>query len=188
MSEIYIQSEGLGLDRVVAMLAGIASGRDMQKAMNAALKRASAAGRAEAGRYVAERYYISASTFKKYFESEDEMKGEGSSDQSLSVTFRGGVIPLIEFNTHYTKNGGVSVKVKKGGGGTLRHAFISNMNGSYQVYERYGRGKGKLKRLYGPSAAHMLEDQTVNDKMQKRMDEVFNQRMEHEMNRIMNGW
>ena len=188
MSEIYIQEEGFRLDRIISMLSGIGSGRDMQRAVNAALRRASSAGRAEAGRYVSERYYISASTFKKYFESEDKMEGGEGSEQSLNVYFRGNVIPLIEFNTTYSKGGGVNVKVKKGGGGTLNHAFISNMNGSYQVYERYGKGKGKIKRLYGPSAAHMLQDSTVNEKMQKRMNDVFSQRMEHEVDRMMNGW
>ena len=188
MSEIYIQSEGMGLDRIISMLTGIGSGRDMQRAMNAALKRAAQSGRAQAGRFVAERYYLSSTAFKKYFESEDKFVTGDGSDQTMNVTFRGGVIPLIEFSTSYTGGNGLYVKVKKGGGGTIEKAFVANFYGRNDVYERVARGKGGLRKLYGPSAAHMLQDIGVNDKMQKHMNDVFNQRMEHEMNRIMNGW
>ena len=70
MSEIYIRDDSSqSLDRIIALLTGIGSSGGMQKAVNAALRRAASSGRAKAGQFVAERYTISASTFKKYFES-----------------------------------------------------------------------------------------------------------------------
>lgn len=189
MSEIYIRDDSSqSLDRIIALLTGIGSSGGMQKAVNAALRRAASSGRAKAGQFVAERYTISAATFKKYFESDDEFEGAGDTTDSLKVKFRGSVIPLIEFQTSYSKGGGVNVKVKKGGGGTLTRAFIADFHGRHDVYERVGKGKGGLKKLYGPSAAHMLEDSGVNEKMQKHMQDVFDQRMEHEVNRMLNGW
>ena len=106
---------------------------------------------------------------------------------SVRILFAGQVIPLIEFQTRFSRNGGVSTVVKKGGGGVLSHAFIANIGGT-NVYERITTKRFPVEKKFGPSAAHMMMDGTVEQNMDKHITNVFNERIEHEITRILNGW
>lgn len=188
MSEIYIKEDGgFHLDRANALLAGIGNGSAIYEAVGSALKRAAQSGRAKAGTFASQQYNISSGKFKSHINERFEMSGIGGSMQSVKISFSGSVIPLIEFATTYSKNGGVNVSVKKGGGGNISKAFIANF-GKYGVFERVAKGKGGLKHLYGPSAAHMMMNEGVIQAMDEHITEVFNSRIEHEISRILNGW
>jgi len=187
MSEIHITEEGgFNLSRANALLAGIGGGA-IYEAVGSALKRAAQSGRAKAGTFAAQNYNISAGSFKKHINVKYDETGIGGAVMSANITFRGSVIPLIEFSAKYSKNGGVTVSVKKGGGGNISKAFVANF-GRHGVYERVAPGKGGLKHLYGPSAAHMMMNENVIMEMDKHISEVFNARIEHEISRILNGW
>ena len=187
MSEIHITEEGgFNLARANALLAGI-GGSAIYQAVGSALKRASQSGRAKAGTFAAQNYTISSSAFKKHISTRYEENGIGGAVMSANISFSGSVIPLIEFATSYSKNGGVTVRVKKGGGGNISRAFVANF-GRHGIYERVHSGKGGLKHLYGPSAAHMMMNEDVIQAMDKHITDVFNSRLDHEIGRILNGW
>ncbi len=188
MSEIHITEEGgFNLSRANALLAGIGGGSAIYAAVGSALKRASQSGVAKAGTFAAQNYTLSAGAFKKHINSRYEMNGIGGAMQSVNITFSGSVIPLIEFATSYSKSGGVTVRVKKGGGGNISKAFVARF-GKHGIYERVAPGKGGLKYLYGPSAAHMMMNDSVIQAMDQHITEVFNSRIDHEISRILNGW
>ena len=45
-----------------------------------------------------------------------------------------------------------------------------------------------LKQLYGPSTAQMLNNEEILDKMDETMRVTYEKRIEHEINRILNGY
>lgn len=188
MSEVFVREEsGLQLERVNKLLAGIGNGSGIYRAVSAALKRAAQSAKTKAGQYVAAEYTIGQGGFKSHVKDKTYIEGNGGGVASVKLVFAGSVIPLIEFSTRYSKNGGVAVSVKKGGGGTLDHAFIANAS-RIGVYERVTSSRLPIEQKYGPSAAHMMENESVEQKMEQQVVTVFNERIEHEITRILNGW
>ena len=190
MSEIYIKEDaGLHLDRANKLLAGIGNGSGVFHAVGAAMQRAAQSAKSKAGSFASSRYYISAGGFKSHVKDKITMEGGNSVGGVIGVKliFAGSVIRLIEFRTRFSKDGGVSVSVKKGGGGVISKGFIVNTP-RMGVYERVGSSRLPIEQKFGPSAAHMMEDEEVTKKMEDHVVEVFNQRIEHEIDRILNGW
>ena len=188
MSEVYIKEDaGLKLDRANKLLAGIGNGSGVFKAVHAALRRAAQSARAKAGTFASSRYYISAGGFKGHVRDKISMEGGSGGVTGVKLTFAGSVIRLIEFNTRFSKDGGVAVSVKKGGGGVISQGFIAN-TGRLGVYERVGASRLPIEQKYGPSAAHMMMDEEVTKSMENQIVETFNERIDHEIDRILNGW
>lgn len=190
MSEVFIKEDaGLHLDRANKLLAGIGKGSGVFQAVHAALKRAATSAKSKAGSFASSRYYISAGGFKSHVVDKIAMDGGNSSGgvTGVRLTFAGSVIRLIEFQTRFSKDGGVAVSVKRGQGGVLQHAFIASP-GRMGVYERVGSSRLPIEQKFGPSAAHMMEDEEVTQKMENEIVETFNARIEHEIDRILNGW
>ena len=190
MSEVFIKEDaGLHLDRANRLLAGIGKGSGVFQAVGAAMKRAGQSAKSKAGSFASSRYYISAGGFKSHVKDKITMDGGNSSGgvTGVKLTFAGSVIRLIEFNTKFSKDGGVRVSVKKGGGGVISKGFIVN-TGRMGIYERLGPSRLPIEQKFGPSAAHMMEDDEVVKQMEEHIVETFNQRIEHEIDRILNGW
>ena len=189
----WIKVEDVGkskLDYVNKVLAGIGNGSGAIKAVyNNAAKRAAQRGKTEAGRFAAEEYTINKGTFMSRCKIKTSVKGNSGGATSVNIGFAGSVIPLIEFNTRYSKGGRLSTQVKRTGGAEiLDHAFIAPVYGSTQVHEHVYGTRGPVKTLYGPSAGHMMQNDNVIEKMDKVITETFDQRIDHEMSRILNGW
>jgi len=188
MSEVYIKEEaGLQLDRANALLAGIGNGSGIFHAVDAALKRAATSAKAKAGTFASQEYTISAGGFKSHVRDKIMIEGGHAGVTGVKLIFAGSVIRLIEFNTKFTKEGGVAVSVKRGGGGVLEHAFIPE-NMKLGIYERITTKRFPVEQKYGPSAAHMMQNENVTQMMENRIVSVFNERIEHEITRVLNGW
>ena len=186
MSEVFIKEDaGLNLNRANKLLAGIGNSSAVFKAVHAALRRAAQSAKAKAGTFASSRYYISAGGFKGHVKDKITMEGGASAGgvTGVRLTFAGSVIRLIEFNTRFSKDGGVAVSVKKGSGGVIANGFIAN-TGRLGVYERVGPSRLPIEQ----SAAHMMMDEQVTGKMEKQIVETFNTRIDHEIDRILNGW
>ena len=190
MREVFIKEDaGLKLDRANKLLAGIGNGSGVFQAVHSALRRAANSAKAKAGSFASSRYYISAGGFKSHVVDKITMDGGNSSGgvTGVKLTFAGSVIRLIEFRTRFSPTGGVSVSVKKGGGGVISQGFIVNA-GRMGVFERVGASRLPIEQKFGPSAAHMMEDEEVTKQMEEHIVETFNDRIEHEIDRILNGW
>lgn len=186
MSEIIRidESDGLKLERANLLLAGIKSGAI--RAVYSALKRAAQRAKTESGRYAAAHYTITKGVFMSHVNSYVNVTGSSESAMTARVVFAGSVIPLIQFKTTVSGSG-LNVTVKKGGGGTLEHAFVANING-LNIYERRTKKRYPLSTKYGPSAAHMMENPDVQQQMEQLVVDTFNTRIEHEITRVLNGW
>ena len=103
-------------------------------------------------------------------------------------------IPLYKFKVTPTKPGTgkqVRAAVKKGGSGTpFEDAFIAEMktNGHTGVFERTGRKRFPIEEKMGLSAAQMVGNEDIIDGLEKEAQELVNERIIHEMNRILNGY
>ncbi len=193
MSEIKI--EGGNLDRANRLLAGIGGGVLLRNAIYNALNRTAITARTKAARFATQQYYLSSASFKKYTNIKYHIHYQGGhlsgSALSCAVTFAGRVIPLIEFKTKVTKNGVITARVKKsGGGGALwPKTFYSTMGtGHVGIYERVTNARLPITELKGPSTAHMMANEAVVKSMNDAMRDTFEQRMDHEILRILNGF
>ena len=108
------------------------------------------------------------------------------------VSFAGTKLPLYQFKVTPTKSGTgkqVRAQLKKGGSATpFEDAFVANMRNGMGVYERLTRKRVPTEQLMGLSAAQMVGNTEVMDDLQEEVQELVNERIIHEMNRILNGY
>lgn len=188
MSIIRIEEVGgKGLDRVNKILAGVPGG--VFKATSSALKRAGDTAKTKAGQFAAAEYTISKGEFMANVREKTKISGGGGGVLSMSISFAGSVIPLIKFDTKFSKGGYVQTQVKRNGGAaTLQHAFVASIFGQTGVFERVGTPRFPVEQKYGPSTGHMMQDENVIEKMEQTISETFENRIEHEIMRVLNGW
>ena len=79
----------------------------------------------------------------------------------------------------------VNAVVKKGEGGTLPNAFIAYNDGRLGAFVRTSSARLPIKRLKGPSAPRMLGEMSILEHLQGFVEEKFNMRFEHEIERLL---
>lgn len=176
------------LDRVQKVLAGISGG--WQKAVGSALSRAAAAGKTVAKKAVTQEYTISQGEFLAQTKNINHYVLEGFGGVSVEFGYVGYVIPLMKFNTSMGRDGRVTTQVTRGGGKeTLDRAFKAHMGQHIGIYERVGESRNPVKELYGPSTPQMMySNEAVTDAVEEKMAETYEERIDHEMIRLLNGW
>lgn len=192
MSRVTVQDIGkVSLERVNQILGGSFK-TDVWKAAHNALLRAGDTARAQAGRFATAEYMISKGAFDANTKTKTKLEGGYSAGgvTSMTVSFAGSVIPLLTFNTRYSRGGGLMfAQVKRGGGGgTLRHVFTANIGGRLGAFERKGKSRFPVEGKYGPSTAHMMQNEKVTEEMSKTIEETYDRRIEHEITRILSGY
>jgi len=175
------------LERLNKILAGVPGG--VYKASYAALKRAGDTAKSRAGQFAAEEYTISKGAFMKNVRVSTDIRSQGGSLVSLNIRYAGTVLPLLEFATRYSRGGRITTQVKRNGGAsTLEHAFAERVYGPIAVFERLGKARFPVEQKFGPSTAHMMQNEEVVRKMDDTIRETFEKRVEHEITRVLNGW
>lgn len=178
---------GKGLDHVNKILAGF-PGAAYKAAYNA-LRRAGDTAKTRAGQYAAAEYTISKGDFMRKVTEKAVVTGGAGGVAEVRISFAGHVIPLLTFNTKFGRDGLVQTQVKRNGGASsLEHAFVARVFGPAAVFERLGTSRFPVEQKYGPSTAHMMENDQVVEKMETTIRETFEARLDHETLRILNGW
>lgn len=185
---IEITSEAI--ERAGTLLAGIPKGaeRVFANAMNRGLSRV----KTQATKRVKEVYAVQS----KALQDATTIKVNKASTGNLAgyVSFSGVKISLYKFKVTPTKPGTgkqVRAAVKKGGSGTpFEDAFIAEMkrNGHTGVFERVTIKHFPIEEKMGLSAAQMVGNENIIDGLEKETQELVNERIIHEMNRILNGY
>lgn len=188
MSGIHIKTMGAEkLDRVNKLLAGFPAGAI--KASASALKRAGSTAKTKAGQFAAVEYTIRKGDFMRNVTTKTQVGSNAGSVVSLKISYAGNVLPLLTFNTQYSKDGMIQTQVKRNGGAaTLEHAFAERVFGPIAVFERVGSSRFPVEQKFGPSTAHMMQNEAVIEKVDQTIQATFDSRIEHEILRIMNGW
>lgn len=111
------------------------------------------------------------------------------SSLTATVYSKGSPIPLDRFKispktVQPKRKKPIKVGVKKGGLKTTVGAFVAEING-IKVFQREGKKRLPVKRLYGPSVPQMLGGQEVVNRINTQGAEMFNRRLDHDINRLL---
>lgn len=177
------------IDRATKLLAGIPHAAD--KAIGSAIKRAATSGEAYAAKAVRNEYYIGASDFKAYTKSKRHIITQNG-ETTVDIEFKGFHIPLLKFDTKVGKDGKVSTRVKRSSPRTVLDNVFKQTVGTHGhegVFERLTEKRLPIEEKLGPSTPQMMSynddlSQDIGDKVR----ETFEQRLEHEVSAILNGW
>lgn len=114
-----------------------------------------------------------------------------SSKGNLSAVLRskGSVLPLNYFKfspkkANPKRKAPIKVGVKKNGMKPLLGAFVADINGS-KIFERAGKKRLPINRLFGPSVPQMARNQDIKNIVNQKGYDMFNQRLDHEIQRIL---
>lgn len=209
----YVKVEQFGgnsIERAEALLKGIDNG--VSKAVHSAMPRAVSHLRKESGKKIREKYDISQANLRAN-ENIDVRYREKVAD----IIFKGYEIPLFRFNGTSPKDVKVKNKViktlvhgqvkavhpgvaskahvmKGHGGTTFKNAFVQRMpnTGHLGIFERTGTmtadNSNAIHQLMGLSVPQMLNNDEVRTELGESTSLVFEQRLDHEIVRLLNGW
>lgn len=205
---------GEAIEHARNLLVGIPNG--VERAVKSALPRAASALRSESTKAIRETYDISAANLR--IKDNVKMRYSFKTDYSCAyVTFRGRKIPLYRYNGTSPKfptadesrtvkailNGhfrsvhpGVAAsahQLKSTSATKFKNAFVAEMkSGHIGIFERTGgvtsSGNNEIKELKGSSVPQMLGSTEVQEKLVGKAAQKFEERLEHEIMRLMNGW
>lgn len=202
-----------GLDRATKLLAGIDGGID--KAVKNAMTRATSYLRSHSAKAIRERYAIS--TANLHTDDNVKVRYTYQDGVQATVTYAGHKIPLFRYDgaspKQPTVNTGelVSAMVKgrwakvhpgvsaaghqlKGTSPTrFPNAFVAQMeSGHIGIFERTGgmtsKGSDAIREIMGSSIPQMLGSTEVAEKLEQGTVEKFQERLDHEVLAILNGW
>lgn len=190
------------IDRIHTILAGVENAD--KKVLKPALTRGLMAGKTAAGKKVTETYHISkAEVSSKGYLRYNSVAQSGKGIIG-SFEYAGRRIPLIKFNvTPAMPRNGVtpSAAVLKANALTEfnkeNNVFVGKVGEHTGVFERMGgvysskRGDGKnkhtekIRELFSPAVPQMVGNDTVMQTVEDRVNEVINQRIDHEIERLL---
>lgn len=211
---IAVQSfGGEALDHAAKVLAGIPDG--ISRAVKSALPRAASSLRGESVRAIQTKYDISAANIRS--KQNISIKYSYGNVSMAYIRFSGKKIPLFRYNgtspkkpavnesktvgvkingTYKTVHPGAAASAHQLNGTSptkFENAFVAEMeSGHIGIFERTGgvtaNGKDQIKELQGSSVPQMLGSESVQKHLADRASQKFEERMEHEILRILNGW
>lgn len=201
------------LERVEKLLYGIP--KAAQQVTARALNRGLEAAKTEASRQIRQRYAISTGNLNKYQSVKIQKASAGGEGY---IQFAGQKIPLFRFQTSPSartyvgekipvmvdptnkiwrmvyKNAGVSAMDSRESGMTERPpAFIATFkSGHTGLFKRTGdytdTGNSKIEEYWGYSAADMLDYEPAREAVMEKTQETVNNRLEHEIGRILSQY
>jgi hypothetical protein len=159
------------------------------KAISRALNRAAETARTEASRKVRDEYIVKNSDILNTMRITKAAPG----NLVARVTSSSSSIPLIRFKVtpnapQPLRKAPIIARVKKNGGGPVTHAFVAKMGSGYTgVFQRAGKKRFPIKQLYGPSIPTMLGTPLVSAWVEQKAIEALDKRLDHEIDRILEG-
>lgn len=197
MSVVHLEAAGTeSLERAKKLLADIPGGVD--KAVRSAMARSVSHLRTSSARIIRERYDIKAANIRA--EENVFVRYTYRDGVQAAVTFAGRRIPLYRFNgaAPAMPSGRVPAYghvLKSTSPQRFLNAFVARMPPPalhIGIFERTGAktagGKDQIRELFGPSVPQMLGNQEVAEKLSAEAMETFEDRLDHEINAILNGW
>lgn len=207
MIEVDISEETA--DRLHSILEGM--GLAEEKVLKPALGRGLSAGKTAFNKQIKTVYNIDINRLSTRYAKFGYKNVSTEGDKIIgSIAFSGGVIPLYKFEVSPTEaeygKGRKTVKaavMRDGSMGNIENGFIAEMDNEHiGVFERKGKWKRKtrptkegrntgnnekIKELFGPSLSRMADNAVVLQTVEDRVNEVINQRIEHEIERLLSG-
>lgn len=161
-------------EQLLGTLAGLKS-QGVQKAIQRASKRAATAARTAGTKSIRSIYTMKSGNLKARTQIRKE-------DDGTTILVRGSTEPVSRYKASKRKYG-VFVAIKRDGGGRVPRSFT--LNGHFVA--RAGKERYPVKGLYGPAVLQLFGNPEVMEEMQERGQEVFNSRLQHELERLLGG-
>lgn len=149
-----------------------------------AAKRAGQAGRTEAKKYVVPKYNIRAGQFTSNTRIRVDVSGGSSGVAGVKINYSGSRLAVLEFKPNISDSAGVTYEAKRGVEEHLPHAFDVQKFGGH-VFQRTAKSRFPIRKQVDRATPHMLKDPAVSDPLGKKIMEVFNQRLQHEIGYIL---
>lgn len=189
MSDIRISITEDTIKRVEKILAGVPKGAP--RALSNAINRGLSKARTEAVREIKKIYTVNPGEIQK--NTQIQVRRANVGEIAGYVTFSGVKIPLYKFSVNPKIPGTgekVHAVVKRGGGGTFEDGFIQKMRSSRHVglFVREGRKRLPIEEVMGLAVAQMVGNEQVTEQMEKEAQKTVEQRIEHEITRLLNGY
>lgn len=169
-----ISAEIEAAEQLLGTLAGLKS-QGVQKAIQRASKRAATAARTAGTKSIRSIYTMKSGNLKARTQIRKE-------DDGTTILVRGSTEPVSRYKASKRKYG-VFVAIKRDGGGRVPRSFT--LNGHFVA--RAGKERYPVKGLYGPAVPQLFGNPEVMEEMQERGHEVFNSRLQHELERLLGG-
>lgn len=184
--QVTVKSEDV--ERIKGILSGIPGGA--QKAMSAAINRGLSKVRTSSYKEVRKVYTADSAAMRA--NTSTSMKSASGGNMVGYIRFSGTKIPLYKFtvspkaaNTRQQ----VSAGLMKGNMTPFTSAFITVVgSGHIGVFERKGVKRYPIEEKVGLSMAQMVGNSDVSEEVANAAQEVVDQRLEHEINRILNSY
>ncbi|WP_410495813.1 phage tail protein [Cellulosilyticum sp. ST5] len=183
---VEIEVDRRAMARVERVLRGVPNGS--KRAISNATNRAIIKGRTIISRGITKKFTIKSAVVK------NTLSLEKSTISRLggSVTSAAPVTTLISFKTNPNKVTSkrpnmLKVSVKKGSAKPIPGAFIAKTkSGHVGVFKRSNGTRLPIAQLMGPSIPYMAKPQDISDDVKAEMINMFNTRLNHEINRLLN--
>lgn len=174
--------------RAEKLLAGIPKGAE--RAFSNAINRGLTHAKAQAFKEVRQVYSVNQGALNSATATRIQKASTGSI--AGYVLFSGVKIPLYQFNVSSKvpkKSQHIKAGLLKGSWKEFDHAFIAQMNsGHIGIFERDGKKRLPVSEIMGLSGAQMIQKEAVEDKLSDEAQKKVEERIEHEINRILNGY
>ena len=187
-TNIGVRIDAETLERVGALLAEVPRGAE--RAFSNAINRGLSKLKTGALREVKRVYTVQSSALNAA--TNTTVKKASTGDLAGYVQFAGYETPLYKFDVTPKKPGTgkqVSATMKRGGGAVYDDAFIAEMkNGHIGVFRRETSKHLPISEYMGLSAAHMVGETAVAEKVQEEAQKTVEERVMHEVERILGGY
>ena len=174
---LFVNGYEAQIDNAVSVLRNIPNGAE--KAVSLAIGRSLEAGRTQASKAVRESYTVKQRDILPTFKmKKGRMFGE--------LWSRGKGLPMsaFQYRPHRETTGRnrtqVRVTIKKGNTEALRTGFVHNG----MILMRHA-SEPKVRKAYSVSVPQMIDKAEVRESVQDRIEEVFLDRVNHEVDRIL---
>lgn len=159
-----------GIDKAIQELNG--TDKKVQNAIKSAVDRSLTAGRAAISKGIRSEYSVKAGTIKSAIQRK---RTDGGMSGELRVSGR--PLDLMEFSPSISKNGMVSVRIKKARK-KLSHSFFVS-TGKAGLYHRMSKKRLPIEREFTLSVPQMAGNANVSKQVTDRMQKVFEERLLH---------
>lgn len=131
------------------------------------------------------KYHVKAGDIQKTL----KIKRASAAKLSAEVRSTGSPISLEKFKVspktvNPRRKTQLKIAIKKNGTKQILGAFIADVNGN-KVFKRVGKNRLPIDKLFGPSVPQMADEEGVVDVVNTKAAETYEQRLEHEINRIL---
>lgn len=185
---INVEVKCTGDDLVEKVLATMP--KKVKKAASMSVNKTARSTRTLMARSASKTYFVTVGNAR---ETINVTKKAGGDDLTAEVVSRGRPISFAKFKVNPlkvqhkgSKNRKLRVHVKRGSAEKrLDRAFTMAIGSGVGVFERTGRARFPVRKLFGPAVPSMLKDENIQDTIKKTASEKLNAELDRQIRRIL---